>query len=144
MFGIPMEALVMLGGAIFGGVMQMWAQSKQDLADERKARLQQFDKSEESVQSAREYQNPNAAWIRRFIVVTFVGMAGFILTAPIWGYQTMVPVEITSGFKWLFFDFRTTNTQYLALEGMVTPTWLPFSINMIIGFYFGKAMASRR
>jgi len=144
MFGLPLEVITLLLSTVGGAVMKMWSQSQQDKADQQKALMSQFSASQESVQDARNYQNPNAAWVRRFIVVSFVAMAAFILTAPIWGYPTMVPLEVTSGFKLLFLDFTNTVTEYVALNGMVTPTWLPHSINAIIGFYFGQAMTARK
>jgi hypothetical protein len=144
MFGLPVEVITLLLSTVGGAVMKMWSQSQQDKAEQQKALMQQFTASEDSVQNAREYNNPSAAWIRRFIVISFVSMAGFILTAPLWGYSTVIPVDVTEGFKFLFLDFTKTVTQHIELTGMVTPTWLPHSINAIIGFYFGQAMTQRR
>jgi uncharacterized membrane protein YfcA len=55
-----------------------------------------------------------------------------------------VPIEVTSGFKFLFLDFTNTETIYKQLEGFVTPEWLPVAIMNIIGFYFGSAAMQRR
>jgi hypothetical protein len=56
---------------------------------------------------------------------------------------TVVPVEVTSGFKFLFLDFTNTVTEYVTLEGMVTPEYLPHAIMSVVGFYFGNSMAKR-
>jgi uncharacterized membrane protein YfcA len=98
------------------------------------------------VDSARAYQNPNAAWIRRFIVVTaMLSGIGIVFMAPLLNQVTNIPVEVTHGSKFLFgiFDSTHTVTEYLTLEGWVTPEWLPVSIMNIIGFYFGSAAMTR-
>jgi len=144
MFGLPMEMITMILSVVGGAVMKMWSQSQADKAEQQKALIQQFSASEDSVQNARNYQNPNAQWIRRFLVVSFMGMAMFILIAPILNLPTVVPVEVTSGFKFLFLDFTTTVTEWVTLEGMVTPEWLPHAIMSVVGMYFGQSLVSRK
>jgi uncharacterized membrane protein YfcA len=144
MFGFPIEAITMILSTVGGAVMKMWSQSQSDKAEQQKALLQRFSASEDTVENARKYQNPNAQWIRRFLVMSFMGMAVFILLAPMWGLDTMVPVEVTSGFKFLFLDFTDTVTEWVSLEGMVTPEWLPHAIMAVVGMYFGQSIVSRR
>ena len=79
MFGLPIEAVSMLGSTALGGMMKMWAQSQADKAEQHKMMLQANQQVQESVDSARNYYNPNAAWIRRFIVVSAM-MAGIGLS----------------------------------------------------------------
>lgn len=124
--------------------MKMWSQAQSDKAEQQKALLQRFSASEDTVENARKYQNPNAQWIRRFLVMSFMGMAMFILLAPMWGLDTVVPIEVTSGFKFLFLDFTNTVTEWVSLEGMVTPEWLPHAIMAVVGMYFGQSIVSRR
>lgn len=143
MFGLPLEVLTGLISLILGAVLKLWSQAQQDKAEQQKLLIERFRASEESVQTAREFNTPNAQWTRRFMVISFLGMAGFILTAPIWGFQTVVPVEVTSGFKLLFLDFTNKATEYIALDGMVTPEWLPHAIMSATGFYFGQSVVSR-
>ena len=116
--------------------IRMSADSKADLAAERIARAG-------VVQSAREMQSTNTSWTRRFITMAFIGMAYFILLAPLLNLPTVVPVEVTTGFKFLFFDFTNTVTEYVTLEGMVTPDYLPHAIMAVVGFYFGNSTAKR-
>jgi len=144
MFGLPMEMITMILSVVGGAVMKMWSQAQSDKADQQKALISQFSASEDSVASARAHQNPNAQWIRRFLVVSFMAMAGFILLAPIMNLPTVVPVEVTSGFKLLFLDFTTTVTEWRTLEGMVTPEWLPHAIMSVVGMYFGQSIVSRK
>ena len=144
MFGLPMEMITMILSVVGGAVMKMWSQAQSDKADQQKMLMQQFSASEDSVASARAHQNPNAQWIRRFLVVSFMAMAGFILLAPIMNLPTVVPVEVTSGFKLLFLDFTNTVTEWRTLEGMVTPEWLPHAIMSVVGMYFGQSIVSRK
>jgi len=144
MFGLPMEAITMLASTAGGAVMKMWSQAQSDKADQQKQLMKRFSASEDSVNSARAYQNPNAQWIRRFLVVSFMGMAMFILLAPLLGQNTVVPIEVTSGFKILFFDFTNTVTEWVTLKGMVTPVWLPHSIMAVVGMYFGQSIVARK
>ena len=146
MFGLPVEAISMLGSTALGGVMKMWSQSQADKAEQHKMMLQANQQVQESVDSARAYQNPNAAWIRRFIVVTaMLSGIGIVFMAPLLNQVTNIPVEVTHGSKFLFgiFDNTHTVTEYLTLEGWVTPEWLPVAIMNIIGFYFGSAAMTR-
>ena len=143
-FGFPVEVITMIRSTVGGAVMKMWSQSQSDKADHQNALTQRFSASEDSVSNARNYQNANAQWIRRFLVVSFMAMAAFILTAPILGYDTVVPVEVTSGFKFLFLDFTNTITQWTPLKGMVTPEWLPHAIMAVVGMYFGQSIVSRK
>ena len=145
MFGIPLEAVTMIGSTVLGGVMKAWGQAQQDKADQFKMMMQRNEQIEIGVQNARNMQNPNAAWIRRFIVVvSLFGGLGIVFLAPILDHATYVPVEVTEGFKFLFLDFTTTVTEYKELYGFVTPDWLPFAITNIVGFYFGSAAMQRK
>ena len=144
MFGLPLEVITMLASTIGGAVFKLMGQAQQDRAEQLQAALTRHDKTEDSINNARSFQNKNASWIRRFLVISFMAMAGFILLAPILGQHTTVPVEITSGFKFLFFDFTNTVTEYITLEGIVVPEWLSHAIMAVVGMYFGQSMVSRK
>lgn len=137
MLGLPLEVITMAISTIGGAYIRMTADARQDLAEERKARAG-------VMQAARAYQNPNASYMRKVIVFLAFGMAYIILLAPFFNLPTMVPVEVTEGFKFLFFDFTTKVIEYHQLEGMVTPDYLSHIIVMIIGFYFGSNGAARK
>tara|TARA_R110000822_G_scaffold63674_1_gene156292 strand:+ start:548 stop:994 length:447 start_codon:yes stop_codon:yes gene_type:complete len=146
MLGLPIEAVSMLGATALGGVMKMWSQSQADKAEQHKMMLEGNRRIQATVDSARSYQNPNAAWIRRFIVVTaMLSGIGIVFLAPLLHQTTNIPIEVTHGSKMLFgiFDSTRTVTEYLTLEGWVTPEWLPVAIMNIIGFYFGSAAMQR-
>jgi uncharacterized membrane protein YfcA len=145
MFGLPIEAVSMVGSTVLGGVMKMWGQAQQDKADQFKMMMARNKQVEEGVNNARAMQNPNAAWVRRFIVImAMLGGLGIVFLAPLLNQPTNVPVEVTSGFKFLFLDFTNTVTEYIQLEGFVTPEWLPLALTNVIGFYFGSAAMQRK
>jgi uncharacterized membrane protein YfcA len=145
MFGLPIEAVSMVGSTVLGGVMKMWGQAQQDKADQFKQMMARNGQIEQGVENARAMQNPNAAWVRRFIVImAMLGGLGIVFLAPLLGQPTNVPVEVTSGFKFLFLDFTNTVTEYIQLEGFVTPEWLPLALTNVIGFYFGSAAMQRK
>jgi len=145
LFGLPIEAISMIGSTILGGVMKMMGQAQQDRAEQWKQMMAQNKQAEQYVESARQYHNPNAAWIRRFIVIlAMTGGLGIVFLAPAMDTVTNVPVQVTEGFKFWLFDFTTTVTKYVPLKGFVTPEWLPAAIMNIIGFYFGSAAVQRR
>jgi hypothetical protein len=142
---LPLEAITMMGSTALGGVMKMWGQAQQDRAEQFKQMMGRNEQIEQGVQAARNMQNPNAAWVRRFIVVTaMLGGLGIVFLAPLLGHSTWVPVEVTDGFKFLFLDFTNTYTEYVEMKGFVTPDWLPFAISNVVGFYFGSAAMQRK
>lgn len=132
MFGLPMEIITMLISTIGSAYIRMQSDSQQDLANERNFRAGQM-------AAVREFQSPNTSWMRKAITLAFLGMAYFILFAPLFNLPTVVPVEVTTG---LLF-WKETVTEYITLEGMVTPEWLPHAIMSVVGFYFGNSMAKR-
>jgi len=145
MFGLPIEAISMIGSTLLGGLMKMWGQAQQDKAEQWQMLMKQNAQVQAGVNDARAMQNPNAAWIRRFIVImAMLGGLGIVFLAPLLGHPTNIPIEVETGFKFLFFDFTGTETIYKQLEGFVTPEWLPVSIMNIIGFYFGSAAMQRQ
>jgi hypothetical protein len=144
MFGLPLEVITMLGSTIGGAVMRVWSQSKADKAEQWKMALEAGRENELSRSAAREWSTPHANWTRKFLVVCFMAMAMFLLLAPLLGQSTQVPIISTEGFKLLFLDFTHEVTEYIQLEGFVTPEWLSHSIMAVVGLYFGSSITSRR
>lgn len=136
MFGFPLELITMLLSTVGGAYIKMSSDARKDIADERLARAS-------DLESARNFKGDSANWTRRFITISMIGMAYIILIAPFLGLPTVVPIEATEGFKILFLDFTHKTTEYVTLNGIVTPDYLPHTITSIIGFYFGNSMARR-
>ena len=142
---MPLEIISMLASTLLGGWLKMKAQERQDMAAQHKLLIELNSQKEKFTQSARQMQNPSAAWVRRFIVISLMLMAGFILIAPaFFNMPTNVPMESVHGFKLWFLDFTWTEPGYAELTGIVTPEWLPYAILNVMGFYFGTSAVSRR
>jgi len=145
MFGLPIEAISMILSTVMGGVMKMIGQSQQDKAEQWKMMMARNDQIEQGVQNARSNTDPFAAWTRRIIALTMVfGAFAFIFAGALLDQPTQVPVEVTSGFKFLLFDFTNTVTEYKELYGLVAMDWISVGIMNIIGFYFGSAAMQRK
>jgi len=144
MFGIPLEVITMLGSTVGGAVMRIWSQANADKAEQWKMALEAGRENELSKSAAREWSTPHANWTRKFLVVSFMTMAMFIIAAPLLGQTTQVPIVSTEGFKLLFLDFTKDVTEYIQLEGVVTPEWLSHAIMAVVGLYFGSSITSRR
>ena len=144
MFGIPMEVITMLGSTLGGAFMRIWSQSNTDKAEQWKMALEAGRENELSRSAAREWSTPHANWTRKFLVVSFMAMAMFLILAPLLGQTTQVPIISTEGFKLLFLDFTREVTEYIQLEGVVTPEWLSHAIMAVVGLYFGSSICSRR
>lgn len=144
MFGIPLEVVTMLGSTVGGAVMRIWSQSNADKAEQWKMALEAGRETELSRSAAREWSTPHANWTRKFLVVSFMAMAMFLILAPLLGQTSQVPIVSTEGFKLLFLDFTHEVTEYIELEGVVTPEWLSHAIMAVVGLYFGSSISSRR
>ena len=144
MFGIPLEVVTMLGSTVGGAVMRIWSQSNADKAEQWKMALEAGRENELSRSAAREWSTPHANWTRKFLVVSFMAMAMFLILAPLLGQTSQVPIVSTEGFKLLFLDFTHEVTEYIELEGVVTPEWLSHAIMAVVGLYFGASISSRR
>ena len=140
-FGIPLEVISMGFSTTMGAILKLMGQAQADKAEQHKMMLQQIKVTDNSMNLASERDGSNGVWIRRFIVVTLLCFVGFILVAPVlFGEPVSIPVEKTSG--WLF--WKETVTEYITLQGIVTPEWLKYAILDIIAFYFGTSAVSRR
>jgi len=139
-----MEVVTMLGSTVGGAVMRIWSQANADKAEQWKMALEAGRENELSRSAAREWSTPHANWTRKFLVVSFMVMAMFIIVAPLLGQSTQVPIISTEGFKLLFLDFTHEVTEYIQLEGVVTPEWLSHAIMAVVGLYFGSSISSRR
>jgi len=144
MFGIPLEVISMLASTLLGGFMKMKADARADEQARNLMTLKLLKGEEKSRKSARKMNTPSANWARKFIVMSLMGMAIFILIAPILFQQpTNVLTEEVHGFKLWFLDFTWTEPVWKELIGVVTPEWLPYAILNVLGFYFGTGAVKR-
>jgi hypothetical protein len=139
MFGLPMEVITMLASTLGGAFMKMWSQAQADKAEHYNHMLGNFKVAEKSHKRAGELNSKSDMSMKKLLVVSFMAMAGFILLAPLFGMDTVVPVEVTTG---LLF-WKETVIEYVQLEGVVTPEWLGHAIMAVVGLYFGQSISKR-
>jgi hypothetical protein len=144
MFGFPLEVVTMLVSTLSGAFMKLWTESRADLQEERMHKADNFKAYEMSMVRASGLNKPQDMSMKKLLVVSVMAMAFFILLAPLFGLPNQVPIEVTEGFKFLFLDFTTTVTEYIELNGVVTPDWLGHAILSVFGLYFGQSIARRR
>jgi hypothetical protein len=139
MFGLPMEVITMLASTLGGAFMKMWSQAQADKAEHYNQMLGNFKVAEKSRKRAGDLNSKSDMSMKKLLVVSFMAMAGFILLAPLFGMDTVVPVEVTTG---LLF-WKETVIEYVQLEGVVTPEWLGHAIMAVVGLYFGQSISKR-
>jgi len=136
---ISPQLITMLGSGVLGAVLKLWTQHQADKAENQKLLIEGLQAKHDIVHQVREFNTPQANYMRKFLVFCILGMAVFILVyPPIFGEHTVIPVETTKGFKFLFFDFTKQATEWVQLTGVVNPPWLSECIMAIFGFYLGS------
>ena len=130
MFGIPLEVISMLISTMLGGYMKMKADAREDEHARNMMTLKLLNFEEKAVKGARTLQTKSAKWARKFIVVTLMALAAFILVAPVlWMTPTNVLGEVTHGFKIWLFDFTWTSMEWKELTGIVCASFAPTGAN---------------
>lgn len=143
MLGIPTEILSMGVSTLLGAWIKISAQKSSDRALFNKLAIAKHTVVEQGVQNAREDQSWGTVAVRRLIVGVLMSMAVIILVAPFFGMPTNVLVESTRGVDLWIVDLTYKVKEYVTLQGMVTPDWLPYAILNVVGFYFGASVAKR-
>jgi len=140
---IPVELITMGVSALLGSATKLMAQSQAARREEHKMILARQQAYESSLASARKMDDGFAKATRRIIVLCLMGFIGWILLAPLFGMQPVVPVEVETGFRALFGLIDTTHTtiEYQSYNGVVTPDWIRHAVLSIIAYYFGVGAA---
>jgi hypothetical protein len=95
--------------------------------------------AEESRQSARQMQNPAAAYIRRFIVITMMSILAFIVVAPAID-PTLTTNIITEIENPSFLGFGGGKQIVIAMvSGIMYDETIRSILASIIGYYFGTS-----
>ena len=154
---LPVEPLVLLGSAAFGGIMQMWRQKAKDLAEERMFRLSQQQANDESADKADKRGGESANVVKRTIALVVLAAATASVWAPLMGMAFDKSVAVVFGYMefhpgFLFFtEDRDVLVWKEVKSGMIdnpvytiviTPS-LTESFMTILGFYFGFSSTKR-
>ena len=141
---ITFELITMLGSAILGGIMQLWANKQKDQAEYNKMQLQLLDKQGDMIEAARNVQNTAMQFTRRIIVLS--AMFAIIILPPM--ASLLFPdITITTGYTefrpgWLFLPDKEVLV-WKETTGIVLGPLHTNLVSAITGFYFGSATTKR-
>ena len=141
---IPFEIMSMGVSALAGFAFKMMAVHQENKREQFKMMMQQHAVIEDSRKEARKLQNPAAAFIRRFIVITMMSILAFLVVAPALDstLTTNIVTEIErEGFLWWGGGKQIGVT---VISGMMYDDTIRSILASIIGFYFGGATVQQR
>ena len=151
---IPMDVIVMAGGAAMGGVFKMIDKAQEAKAKQNERMMQMMEAKTKEADAASERatkaadaaaarvgNDPFAKMTRRIFVLSMIGLGAWAMMGGLTGLDIYVPVERTTGFNFMgLWDNVKTQTEYIKLENaLVHFEWLKISILAAGSFYLGKS-----
>jgi len=86
-------------------------------------------------------ESPMAAWNRRIIILTILGLIIFTQIAPVWfNIPTAIPI-VHKGFSILGINLTQDVIEYEVVNGLIKYDEIFAWASMIIEFYFGAQLA---
>jgi hypothetical protein len=137
---MPLELISLGLSTLVGFVFKMIAMNQQAKQAQWDFLIKKGELNEKMVDSARKMQDPGAAFIRRFIVITMMSILAFIIIAPALepGLTTNVISEIeTEGFLGFGGGKQIVVT---VVNGVVYDETIRSILASIMGFYFGRSV----
>ena len=129
---------------MLGFVGKLFALKQQASAENQKLMMQQFAAKDKSINDARDRadkESPMAAWNRRIIILTILGLIIFTQIAPVWfNIPTAVPI-VHKGFSILGINLTQDVIEYEVINGLIKYDEIFAWASMIIEFYFGAQLA---
>lgn len=136
---MPLELISMGLSAGVGFLFKLIATNQAAKRDQFNMLIQKEKFAEESRQSARQMQNPAAAYIRRFIVITMMSILAFIVVAPAID-PTLTTNIITEIENPSFLGFGGGKQIVIAMvSGIMYDETIRSILASIIGYYFGTS-----
>jgi len=136
---MPFELLSMGISAIVGFVFKLIATNMAANKAEKEWLIKRGEMEEKSRESARKLQNPAAAYIRRFIVITMMSILAFIVVAPAIDPSLTTNI-ITEIDKPSFLGFGGGKTVVVTVvSGIMYDETIRAILASIIGYYFGTS-----
>jgi hypothetical protein len=136
---MPLELISMGISTVIGFVFKLIAVNQAAKQAQFEFLIKKNELIEKSRESARKMQDPGAAFIRRFIVITMMSILAFIIVAPALepSLTTNVITEIeTEGFLGFGGGKQIVVT---VVSGILYDETIRSILASIIGFYFGSA-----
>ena len=127
-----------------GFIGKLFALKSQAAQENQKLMMQQFAVRDKSINDARnraDKESPMAAWNRRIIILTILGLIIFTQIAPVWfNIPTAVPI-VHKGFSILGINLTQDVIEYEVINGLIKYDEIFAWASMIIEFYFGAQLA---
>jgi hypothetical protein len=151
---IPMDVIVMAGGAAMGGVFKMIDKAQEAKAKQNERMMQMMEAKTKEADAASERatkaadaaaarvgNDPFAKMTRRIFVLSMIALGAWAMMGGLTGLDIVVPVERTSGFDFLgLWDNKVTQTEFVRLDNAIVHfEWLKTSILAAGAFYLGKS-----
>ena len=142
--GIPFEIITMLGSTLLGGFMSLWSQSIKAKQAEQKMLLARAEFQDETVKSAREYENTGFQWTRRIIALTAIFA---IVVLPKVVAVFFPDISVTVGYTefrpgFMFIPEKEVMA-WKAMKGLVITPLDTNLVGAIVGMYFGGSLVKR-
>ena len=136
---MPLELISMGASALMGFLFKLISANQQAKRDQFEMMMQKEKFAEESRQAARNMQNPAAAYIRRFIVITMMSILAFIVVAPAID-PTLTTNIVTEYDDPGFLGFGGGKKMMIAMvSGVMYDETIRSILASIIGYYFGTS-----
>ena len=127
-----------------GFIAKLIALKSQAASDQQKLMIENMQARNDSVNQARAWadkESPMAAWNRRIIILTILGLIIFTQIAPVWfNIPTAVPI-VHKGFSILGINLTQDVIEYEVINGLIKYDEIFAWASMIIEFYFGAQLA---
>lgn len=127
--------------AFVGFIFKIIAVNMENKHNQHMTTLEAFGASQDSVKAAREYQEPGAVFIRRFIVITMLTLFTFIIVAPAIYPELAVNFidEVKSTGFLGFIGGSSSEMVVTTVKGLVYDETLRSILSSIVGYYFGSS-----
>ena len=136
---MPLELISMGLSAGLGFLFKLIATNQEAKREQFNMLIKREQVAEESRQSARQMQNPAAAYIRRFIVITMMSILAFIVVAPAID-PTLTTNIITEIENPGFLGIGGGKEIVIAMvSGIMYDETIRSILASIIGYYFGTS-----
>jgi hypothetical protein len=127
-----------------GFISKLIALRSQAATDNQKLLLEAFAAKNDALNSVRdraEKESKGAAWNRRFLIVSILGLVIFTQVAPVlFNVETVIPT-IREGISFFGIELTPDKTEYITVQGMLKFTEIFEWASMILEFYFGAQIA---
>jgi hypothetical protein len=129
---------------LLGFFAKLLALRSQSSTENQKLMLTAFTARNEDLNNVRdraEKESPAAAWNRRFIILSLIGLIIFLQVAPaLFDIQTVIPT-VREGFSFLGFQLTPDKIEYITVTGLMKFTEVFEWVSLIVEMYFGAQLA---